>query len=669
MSTQSKQHQGPGGVHKPSDTHQHQSVSRRRKIFAVASFGVVVTGICLWWSTRSTESPRDGQVAAVVSTPGPTRDKTENSPSLPTLPARSWAELDNPASDGWTTEVTSEQVNKVLKQLGSLLTESERIDAEHLQRFAHPQFICDSLLPQSLQTVFEDQDLQVKRAAIEALAVQQKTRGRFSGAEGMAEALRLLAAPYADATESSFKFKVFHVATLPDAFVTRQYFSAFGSTPAGRLEQNSEWEIRWSMADDGQDKLPRLKQIRVVQFEQATLRRTDGPLFRDCTESVLGQNASYRDQLLLGMNHWLERIQDTRYFSTLGNPGLAVGDVNGDGLDDLYVCQEAHLPNRLFLQRADGTAEDVSHDWGIDWLENSRSALLVDLDNDADQDLVVAIQGALVVAANDSNRKFEIRSVLPTDDDTMSLTAADYDNDGDLDIYVCVDYSNDIFAKNRELSVLGGASNRVYHDSNNAGRNSLYRNDISTENEWRFTNVTSDVGLDVNNRRFSFASAWDDFDDDGDQDLYVANDFGRNNLYRNDISQPGQGTFNDVASRANTEDSASGMSAAWGDFDRDGRMDIFVGNMFSAAGGRITHHAQFKSDATEEVKSRLRRFARGSTLLRNRGDGTFSDFSEDAAVTVGRWAWSSDFVDINNDGWQDFVVANGYITADDTGDL
>ncbi len=74
-------------------------------------------------------------------------------------------------------------------------------------------------------------------------------------------------------------------------------------------------------------------------------------------------------------------------------------------------------------------------------------------------------------------------------------------------------------------------------------------------------------------------------------------------------------------------------------------------------------------DADEQVRRRLQRFARGSSLFLNTGGGQFDDVSLDAHVEVGRWAWSSNFVDINNDGWQDIAVANGYITASDTGDL
>ena len=102
---------------------------------------------------------------------------------------------------------------------------------------------------------------------------------------------------------------------------------------------------------------------------------------------------------------------------------------------------------------------------------------------------------------------------------------------------------------------------------------------------------------------------------------------------------------------------------------RDGWMDLYISNMFSAAGSRITHQQQFKADAPDVVKRRLQRFARGNTLLRNLGNNSFQDQSVAAGVTMGRWAWGSNFVDINNDGWQDLIVANGFITGAGTGDL
>ncbi len=188
--------------------------------------------------------------------------------------------------------------------------------------------------------------------------------------------------------------------------------------------------------------------------------------------------------------------------------------------------------------------------------------------------------------------------------------------------------------------------------------------------------MADEVGLGPDNHRLSWAASWEDFDNDGDLDLYVANDYAANSLYRNEPAESSSQTadatkrkFVDVARSMGAGDHANGMSVSWADHNRDGWMDIYVGNMFSSAGNRITTQAAFKADASEEVRSTLNRFARGNTLLRNRGDGTFEDRSEQAGVTLGRWAWSSPFADINNDGWEDMLVANGFITGRDAHDL
>jgi hypothetical protein len=199
-----------------------------------------------------------------------------------------------------------------------------------------------------------------------------------------------------------------------------------------------------------------------------------------------------------------------------------------------------------------------------------------------------------------------------------------------------------------------------YFDARNGGRNYLIRN----LGGWKFADVTADVGLDQDNHRYSFAAAWEDDDRDGDLDLLVVNDFGPNNLYRND-----QGRFRDVAAQAGLHAGAFGMSASFGDYDQDGWMDIYVANMFSAAGNRVTFQPQFKPGESDATRARFQYLAKGNSLFRNRGDGTYEDTSVPMAVTMGRWSWGSLFVDLNNDRWDDLLVANGFITGTMSDDL
>ncbi len=624
--------------------------------------GLVIIASTLIWKRWAAEpvDQSDTRSQTQQRAPAPAVEADDQA-VLPLKSQQSWGEIDDPTRDGWNLEARAEQAKQTLYQFGKLMVGSEAITPQAVDRLSDMNFAGQRLQPRPLERVFDDTVLYVDRwKGTENSPQQLQHRGR-SGFEAV---LREHADVWSKFEDKRFEFKVVHITQSDDGLETHQYVAVSGRDPAGSsIEQHAMWLTHWTIGDSNQ---LQLRSIRVADFERTTSKATES-LFADCTESILGGNDSFRRQLLFGLDYWLERMQDMRYFAPLGNPGLAVGDVNNDGLDDLYVCQEANLPNRLFLQQKDGTAQEVSAQWQVDFLEGSRSALVVDLDNDSDQDLVVSVMGGLVIASNEQDH-FVVRNVLATSDDTTSLTAADYDLDGDLDLYVCVDYPNDHFATSREatdgITIQGGAANRVYHDANNAGRNSLFRNDIAGTDEWHFRDVTEESGIDQNNRRFSWAACWEDYDNDGDQDLYVANDFGRNNLYSNH-----EGHFQDVAKTANAEDSAAGMSAAWADVNRDGKMDLYVANMFSSAGSRITEQPQFKQGVSREMKSRWRQFALGNTLMTNRGSSGFHDISQEAAVTLGRWSWSSNFVDINNDGWQDIVVANGYITSTDTSDL
>ena len=104
------------------------------------------------------------------------------------------------------------------------------------------------------------------------------------------------------------------------------------------------------------------------------------------------------------------------------------------------------------------------------------------------------------------------------------------------------------------------------------------------------------------------------------------------------------------------------MSATFFDYDNDGKLDIYTGNMWSAPGQRITAAPTFMPDASPEVRALYRRHVRGNSLLRNLGDGRFEDKTIEAHAEMGRWAWSSDVIDFDSDGWDDLYIVNGMLT-------
>ena len=609
---------------------------------------LVVLGTVVW--RRGWLGEKDpGAAGQGTGTEGTGAPQVENGPARVASASDGWKELDDPAADGWESEVLHRLRKKKLALLAQFVISGEPGE-KGFGTVVAGEVEGSNLVPTDLEPVWSQGGVVVKRGVGLSGTDYRDPSGFVSAVQMVSRALG------GKAETRRCAFKVVAIRPGPAGVQARVSVECARVDGTGVVEQHADWMTTWKATATGDD--VKLVEVVLERFEQSEGKKR---LFSDCTESVLGANDSYRQQILRGYPYWLQRIQDTRQMTLLGTPGTALGDVNGDGLEDLYLCQAGGLPNRLYVQRPDGTLRDATGESGAGWVESSRSALLVDLDNDGDQDLVVVAYARLVLASNDGKGRFEVMKILETGIGAMGVSAADYDGDGDLDLYLC-HYSRGDLDLDAGATVIGSGGQFVYHDANNAGRNYFYRNDSGGEG-WAFTDVTGEVGLEVNNRRFSFAAAWEDYDNDGDQDLYVANDFGRNNLYRND-----GGRFTDVAPGVQGEDRASGMSVSWGDVNRDGWMDLYVGNMFSAAGNRIAPQEGFSLGSPEEVRQALLRFARGNTLLLQE-EGRFSDQSEVLGVTMGRWAWSSMFADLNNDGWEDLLVANGYITTSDTGDL
>ncbi len=373
----------------------------------------------------------------------------------------------------------------------------------------------------------------------------------------------------------------------------------------------------------------------------ASLRSADGrtsiaagPFFHDVTHRVLPPG--------------FDQIGAQIY--TDGGPVLA--DFDGDHDVDLFMPR-LHAPARLYENDGSGHFEDVTTRRGLELnllRQGSNSGLFLDLDRDGLLDLVIGSkEHGLLLLRNDGNRFHDATGSEPLAEagDWESLAAADYDGDGWIDIYLT--QYNLIDADHQPES---------YIDAQDGRPNVLLRNLGGEGTTFTFADVTTAAGLKPQSERWSYAASWADYDRDGDLDLFVANDYGRNSLYRN---RGGAAGFDEVASEVGADDLGNGMGASWADLDGDLWLDLYISNMQSFAGNRITRLENFPGSDAE--RTLYRRFSQGNTLLHNLGDGTFEDATEGAGLRGAFWAWGNLAFDYDADADLDIFVCGGFYTG------
>jgi Flp pilus assembly protein TadD len=419
----------------------------------------------------------------------------------------------------------------------------------------------------------------------------------------------------------------------------------------GRLEHRTgHWKQTWSGG-------------RITSFEpvEEILVHSAKPWFRDVTGHAFRGEPSFTEQLLRGVPYWRARLDPSCGLDVYGENGLAVADIDGDGLDEIFVCQPGGLPNRLYKNDGRGGLRDISKEVGLDILDDTTAALFADLRNSGSQDLVLVRSNFPMLFLNDGHGHFTevpdaFRFATRLNGSFTSVAAADYDRDGRLDLYFCC-----YVYFQSEAQYLYPVP---YHDAQCGPPNFLFRNRLDASPGY-FEDVTAATGMDHNNNRYSFAATWCDYNGDGWPDLYVTNDFGRKNLYRNT-----GGRFRDVAEEAGVVDLGPGMSAAWLDYDGDGRPDLLVSNMWSACGQRIVNDPAFgpaKKDPS--LRAKYQHHVKGNSLYHNNGDGTFTYTGASQGIEICPWSWSCDGTDLDNDGTPELYIACGMVTNNASTDL
>jgi hypothetical protein len=353
-----------------------------------------------------------------------------------------------------------------------------------------------------------------------------------------------------------------------------------------------------------------------------------------------------------------------------GPGGISAVDVDNDGFYDLFIPDG--VESKLLRNKGDGTFEDITAKAGLSGLDGVSVGVFADYDNDGFKDLFVSrtFKHNQLFHNNGDGTFTDVTAKSGIGDDCCTTVASwgDYDNDGRLDLFV-----------GRYLDPRAKIPTTFY--ARNGEGDKLYHNN----GDGTFTDVTAKAG--VGDTGLCLGSVWGDYDDDGYLDLYVVNDFGRKTLYHNNRD----GTFTDVTVKSGTLDYGAGMSASFGDYDNDGKLDIYVANIRS-------EHAWFADSPTvarymvNTVRQNVwytdmplyfqifrqsgfgfpavfRQMASGNTLMRNRGDGTFEDVTWAANANPVGWYWGSGFADFNNDGWLDIYSTDGWVYNDRGNDI
>jgi len=605
-------------------------------IFAVIAGGILLFGFMFWNAGRKEESSEPKQ-------------ETNRSAAWEESTERVRLALpeNNPATDGWSSEVFEADAKKQLKTVLGVIITPTGSNAKLPSDLAHDEFKGSPFFDLSMRTAIDRPPFKIKRAKSLPIA--------YEGTDGLVRAVNDMRALLDNATIKSSELKVVNVDLSNENQPSTTQFVSFAGVENGnkdggqpkQFEYHATWKSTWNLGVRAGAKhvsRPLLERLEVVDLEYSTVAQNN-PLLADCTAGMLGDAYNSDSVFIRGHADFLNHVETRFQTHLLGYRGLALGDANGDDFEDVYLCHPGGMTNQLLVRQDDGSVIDRAKEAGLDFLDATHSALFIDLNNDGDQDLVLGMYKHVLVLENE-NGKFKPAARMPVREAYVSsLAAADYDNDGDLDFYVCY-----YFAGRQPLP---------RHDANNGPPNEMWRN----EGDFKFLEVSRINGLDENNSRFTYAACWEDYDNDGDVDLYVANDYGRNCLYENNAGQ-----FKNVAAAKSVEDSASGMSVTFADYDHNGRMDVYVSNMFSSAGNRIVKQPKFNPYASVEDRKMLLRHARGNSLFRSTEKG-FDDSSTRANVTMGRWAWGSLFADLNNDSFDDLCVANGFITNELADDL
>lgn len=492
--------------------------------------------------------------------------------------------------------------------------------------------------------------------------------------------------------------KVYQIdGTHPDGDLAR--FEAKAGFEALAMMKSGEWQsfhgklrLRWERAEPPAEGGEVRWQINGWETQEMHVISSRKRLFVESLEAAVPLSADRQrvrrsEHYEATVKYYQEGMKNPPhpYFAPISanhKPGVTVADIDADGFDDIYITVRIGK-NMLLKNKGNGTFVEEASSWGLDLPGHTTCSLFADFDNDGDLDCLLG-RSLLKTAYLENLGSFFKQHRAPPHFPmaVISMAAADYNKDGLLDVYLCTYRA----AAPVGASPSGGVA-QVADENAFDWQDEFFPPELAQEYRRRlkarqagesgpFPKLLDQVGppnvLLVNRGdgkfepapesrsvelwRNSLQATWGDYDDDGDADLYVANDWAPDNLLRND----GPAGFTDVTEQAGIHYYGFAMGASWGDYDNDGREDVYVSNMYSKAGRRIT-------SKLSGLQKNFAESAEGNWLYHQEPGGTFKLVSglEAPALTVAKagWSWGGKFTDFDNDGYLDLYVLSGYFSA------
>ncbi|MFT3682238.1 MAG: VCBS repeat-containing protein [Ferruginibacter sp.] len=342
--------------------------------------------------------------------------------------------------------------------------------------------------------------------------------------------------------------------------------------------------------------------------------------------------------------------------------GVATGDINNDGLDDIYFTANDKGRNKLYLNKGNFQFEDITDKAGVagtsDWCSGVTMA---DVNNDGLLDIYVStvsnrygLTGHNELYINNGNNTFSEKSAqfgLNTSCFTTQSAFFDYDHDGDLDCYI-------LNQSHHPHANIADTIKRRTYDTLSGDR--LYRNDYNING--KFTEVSPQAGISQSNLGYGLGLAIADFNNDGWEDIYVGNDFHENDYY---YLNNGNGTFTESGAKHFNHYSRFSMGNDAADYNNDGQTDIVTVDMLPPDEKTLKTYGSDENPDIYKVKLEIPGYQKQyskNCLQRNNGNGvSFSETALLSGVAATDWSWSPLFADFDNDGKKDLFISSGIV--------